>query len=544
MKKTVFILLLMVLTVWAVGTTHSQAGEKQPIRAIYIPLADHYPGIVAYEKYRDAMVKADFSIERMMSWPLLRAYFQAGEADVAFIVSPLAMDMFRETPNFRFISLLHRDGNALAINDLLNLDVKLPRERLKRKPDRKVADALARARAQRGRPVECAVPSLLSTHTVVLYKYLKDYGRSLAIGFGPDKDVLAVEVAPAKSPAFIKKQNNRGTPAAFEQSLPWADVVETGRFGRVAWYSKDVLPWPNGHVECIVVATDEAIRNKSEALKEVVAYLHQAGIDIENARRSWGGEILDISTMIRRHIPEHNEEAIVQSLRTDLNVINYRHLNVDPAGLKQIMDLAVEGGILKKGIDIDAFTDKRFATVITDMEIKEADDSHQGYGDGLTVVTVENFQMQVDALEKVAADPIIVAAVNHHNARQISLTEIRRIDRSWIAGGEKSLIDVLQNNAVGLLLKEMIDDHPERYTEAFACDNQGAVVGEYPKTSDYWQGDEEKFTESFKKGKGAVFTGPMEFDKSTMSFSIQVSLPIRDGVRTIGVLVVGIRNIN
>jgi hypothetical protein len=27
-------------------------------------LADHYPGIVAYEKYRDKMEKADYKIER------------------------------------------------------------------------------------------------------------------------------------------------------------------------------------------------------------------------------------------------------------------------------------------------------------------------------------------------------------------------------------------------------------------------------------------------------------------------------------------------
>ncbi len=31
--------------------------NRQTIKAIYIPLADHYPGIVAYEKYRDQMTK-------------------------------------------------------------------------------------------------------------------------------------------------------------------------------------------------------------------------------------------------------------------------------------------------------------------------------------------------------------------------------------------------------------------------------------------------------------------------------------------------------
>ena len=70
--------------------------NRQTIKAIYIPLADHYPGIVAYEKYRDQMKHADYTIERMKSWPLLRAYFMSGEVDMAYIICPQAMDMFGE----------------------------------------------------------------------------------------------------------------------------------------------------------------------------------------------------------------------------------------------------------------------------------------------------------------------------------------------------------------------------------------------------------------------------------------------------------------
>jgi len=354
--------------IFVLGAAAVTYAQKQTIKAIYIPLADHYAGIVAYEKYRGQMQKADYQIERMKSWPLLRAYFMSGEVDMAYIISPMAMDMFARRPDFRWVSLLHRDGNALAINDLLNADVQLSKERQSRWPDNKVAKAFSKAKNEMGRPSECGVPHLLSTHTVVLYKYLKDHGMGLNLGSGTDKEVVAIEVPPPKSPAFIKKQNSRGTPASFEQSLPWADVVETKGFGHVAWYSKDVLPWPNGHVECIAIATDDSIKNKKEAIEEVIHYIHKVGQDIEMARRQGGAAMIAISEMIRKHIPEHNQEAIVQSLRPDLNVINYRHLNIDKAGLKLIMDLAVEGRILKKPIDIGAFADERFATQITDNE--------------------------------------------------------------------------------------------------------------------------------------------------------------------------------
>ncbi|MBF0117844.1 MAG: 4Fe-4S binding protein [Desulfobacterales bacterium] len=339
---------------------------KESIRAIYIPMADAYAGIVAFEKYRDKMIYADYSIERMASLAELRAYFISGEIDVAYVMVPLAMDMFLENPNFKCVSLMQRDGSALAINDLLNTYVNLPAKRKDRKPDYKVAGAYAKVKEDLGKPSMCAVSSLLATHSVILYKYLKDHGKSLALGRGDNEDVVAVSVSPINSPSFIKKNNSRGIPASFVQSLPWGDVVETQKIGHVALYSKDVIVWPSGHVQCIVIATDECIKNKKEALREVISYLHKGGMDIETSRNKGGKDLISISDIIRLHIPEHNEEAIIQTLNPDLNVINYKNLNIDKKGIQLIMDLAVEAKILKKTIDIDNFTDESFS--ITDKK--------------------------------------------------------------------------------------------------------------------------------------------------------------------------------
>ncbi len=372
MKKAYVLLLIFCFIIILFLASYGLGSEKQTIKTLYIPLADHYAGIVAYEKYRGEMKKADYVIERIKSPALVRAYFMSGEVDMAYTVCPMAMNMFSESPNFRFVSLLHRDGNALAVNDKLNENINLPEDRRKRKPDNKVAEAFSEFAEKTGNPVEVAVPDFLATHTVVLYKYLKDHGKEMNMGFGTDKDILVVEVPPPDSPAFLKRMNSRDTPAAFEQSLPWADVVETQGSGHVAWYSRDVISWPNGHVECIAIATDRCINEKKAALKEVIYYLHKAGIDIESARRAGGDKMLEISNMIRKHIPEHTHEAIVQSLDPSLSVINYHHLNIDKAGLRQIMDLAIEGGILKNSIDIDAFANEEFSTKITEEPLKKS----------------------------------------------------------------------------------------------------------------------------------------------------------------------------
>jgi len=334
--------------------------NKQPIKALYIPLADHYAAIVAYELYRHKMKYANFELEQMKSWDLLRAYFQSEEVDMAFVMSPLAMDMFSKKPHFRWIGLMHRDGNALAINDQINQYVQLPLLRKDRKPDEKVALALKKIYKQMQQPIEVGMPHQLSTHTVILYRYLKEHGLNLSLLPNESAEVYAITIAPPKAPAFIKGKNNRAQAAAFEQSLPWADIVETGGFGHVAWYSKNVMPWKHGHVECIALATNKAISSKTKAINEIMFYIHQAGQDIEIARNTGGQLLEDIVNIVQKHIPLHSRQAIIASLNPDLKVINYQHLNIDKAGLKQIMDFAVEGKIIKNAINIDEFADEQF----------------------------------------------------------------------------------------------------------------------------------------------------------------------------------------
>ena len=366
MKKIV----LIFLAGFIIGGVYAQKiSKRQVVSAIYIPLADHYPGIVAYEKYRSKMKYADYQIEMITGPELIRARFRDNDVDMAFNVCPMVIDMFAENPNFHWISLIHRDGNALAINDIFNKYVNLPEDRLKRKPDGKVAGALDEAKDNLGYPIECGIPSLLSTHTVVLYKYLKDHGKTFAYNTGDEGDIFLAQVRPPKSPSYILRNNAKGIPSSFEQSLPWAEVVETEGYGRVAWYSKDVIQWPLGHVECIIIAKDKSIDNKRKAIQEVIYYIHKAGQDIENARRNGNNEMDDIVKIIRKHIPAHTKEAIVHSLRIDLNIINYKNMNVNENSknsLKQIMDLAIEAGLLKGAIDIDALADESFSTEITE----------------------------------------------------------------------------------------------------------------------------------------------------------------------------------
>lgn len=339
--------------------------QKIPIKAVAIPLADHYPAIVAYEKYKDQMQHANYTIKILPGPHLVRKYFRShDEADIAFNVAPMVIDMFNKNPNFKWVSLIHRDGNALAINPLLNEKVLLGSER---KPDTGVALALRVLKKRDKKPVEIAVPSMLSTHTTILYKYLKDNQLTMSLN-DSNSDVNLQIIKPPNSIAYLQSQSIRRVPAAFEQSLPWAHLVEASENGYVAWYSKDVMQHDKGHVECIVIAKDDVIQKKRAALKEVIYFIHKAGIDIEIARTQGAEKFDTIIQMIRKHIPEHTISSIKESLNPKVMAINYKNLNVDTnakTSLKQIMDLAYEAGLIEEKIDIELLADEGFATEIT-----------------------------------------------------------------------------------------------------------------------------------------------------------------------------------
>ncbi len=141
-----------------------------------------------------------------------------------------------------------------------------------------------------------------------------------------------------------------------------------------------------------------------------------------------------------------------------------------------------------------------------------------------------------------ANHPAVVNEVIKHNYLEQSLDDVKQIDRMWREGKKEAFARSLQENKSGHFLKKRILEN-RLYTEAFLCDDQGAVVGEYPMTSDYWQGDEDKFLKSFNGGEGQVYIGPIEFDESSGEISVQISVPVRSQGATVGVLVVGLKNI-
>lgn len=149
-------------------------------------------------------------------------------------------------------------------------------------------------------------------------------------------------------------------------------------------------------------------------------------------------------------------------------------------------------------------------------------------------------KVKVRTVQHMALNPLLVRAVRQQNATELTQEEIARRDKSWRATKELTPFKLsLQTSPAGRFLKSQVQ-RSTSFNEAFLTDNQGANVAAFPATSDYWQGDEGKWSESFNNGNGRVHIGALELDESTNTVAAQVSAPVLDRGRTIGVLVVGV----
>ena len=145
-----------------------------------------------------------------------------------------------------------------------------------------------------------------------------------------------------------------------------------------------------------------------------------------------------------------------------------------------------------------------------------------------------------------AHDRTIIDALRAQNLRTASLSQsdIDALDQTWRAEVGTALtptISPVLENPASAFLRSRLEAAGGKITEVFVMDARGLNVAASQPTSDYWQGDEEKFTDTFPVGPDAMHFGEIEFDESSQRYQAQVSIALVDpetraviGAMTIG----------
>lgn len=151
------------------------------------------------------------------------------------------------------------------------------------------------------------------------------------------------------------------------------------------------------------------------------------------------------------------------------------------------------------------------------------------------------------AIRDFATDPVVIEAIRAQNLITVDYDQSRidALDKQWRAevdAADQPLITATMGNAASLYLGGVQEKAAGLYAEVFVTDARGLNVAQSTLTSDYWQGDEGKWTNSFGAGPEGIDIGEIEQDESSQAFQSQVSIAINDPEtgEPIGAITVGV----
>jgi hypothetical protein len=153
----------------------------------------------------------------------------------------------------------------------------------------------------------------------------------------------------------------------------------------------------------------------------------------------------------------------------------------------------------------------------------------------------------IDDIRKWAAEPVVTISLKSQNLRHEKLTgaEIQELDEQWRAertAKRQPLIAERLGNPLSNYLTRVQAKSLGLYVEIFVMDERGLNVGQSSITSDFWQGDEAKWQNSYAAGPDGLFIDEAAYHEETGTYRAQVSMSIKDpGTKaTIGAITVEI----
>jgi hypothetical protein len=135
-----------------------------------------------------------------------------------------------------------------------------------------------------------------------------------------------------------------------------------------------------------------------------------------------------------------------------------------------------------------------------------------------------------------AADPVIVQAVREQNARG----PLPGMDNARWKSTRRSdpVVKQFQDSPAGRFLRARLEASQGVFSEAFLNAAGGEKVAFAEKTTNYIHRGMAKHDVPFTTGR--PWQGKPEFDESSQTYAVQIAVPVLDGGKPIGSLVVGV----
>ncbi len=322
--------------------TRSVMGGRVELNVAHIQITDHLALGALKHRIRNGEVAPqhfDLTTSLMGGWNPIQEGLESGEIDCAFVLAPIAMDLFAYDAPIQMVLFAHKNGSTFVRSK--HYDHRF--DSLQSFYKYKVVD----------------IPHKMSVHHMLAHKFLKELGLKPGV---PGKKAINVRfevVPPIKMPGIM---NDNEDVAGFMVAEPVATKAITGEIGNLEFYSAN--RWEN-HPCCIVVMQKDFIQDHPEAAQEFVSLLVDTGEYIEN----------DISRAAQIGVDFLDPQGkmgltpqVLQNVFSQPMAINWDGLYPESGDLDKIQRYMHDVMEIGRIIDLEAFIDNRFANMAYNIQ--------------------------------------------------------------------------------------------------------------------------------------------------------------------------------
>lgn len=312
---------------------HTSDG-KILLKAAHIQITDHLAlGMMKHRIEAGETLPHSFGLETrcLPNWNLVQSALEKGEVDAAFILAPIAMDLFNFGVPIRMTMFAHRNGSIMV---------------------RKKSSEYRKPYQQFFKHKTFYIPHKMSIHHMLAHKFFSEMGLKPGVAGSGPVNLLFDVVAPVNMPSFLSENANA---CGFMVAEPIGSNAIASGIAEQQFLSSEI--WDN-HPCCVVVFRNDFIQKHTDAVHEFSQLLVESGKLIQadpELAASIGVPFLDPNKNLG--LQEHILLKVLKEprgIRTDNLYPSLEDLDT----IQRFMFDKMETGAI---IDLEKFADLRFA---------------------------------------------------------------------------------------------------------------------------------------------------------------------------------------
>lgn len=300
--------------------------NKPTLKIGHLKITDHL--VLGVTKHKLAKGEETFqhcNLETVVKtgWNEIDEGICGGSLDGAFILAPMAIDLYNSGQKIKLILLGHKNGSCFV---------------------KSKAAKIGSLNDLKGKMV--IIPYQLSIHHMLLHKLLSENGLKPGVG----GDVLLEVLAPSQIPEAMQ-YDEVGEIGGFIVAEPFGSQVISEGYGEEFYLSKDL--WKD-HPCCVFIIKEDIVSSHPQAVQELVASLVKSGDFIKNnpeEAAKIGAEFLSQKVEVIKRVLTEPKDRI----KTDELLPIEKDLNAIQDYMTDVMK------VMKSKIQISNLVDSKFA---------------------------------------------------------------------------------------------------------------------------------------------------------------------------------------